>query len=123
MARYAGYGGRARSGARVDTGLPTAYVTGSLASFDPAPEDPARMLGTVAKRLFGSANDRFIKSLRNTVDAINALEPELEALSDAELLTRTDRLRERLNAGARRRACPERRSKENHPQLEKMWAR
>ena len=58
------------------------------------------MLGTVAKRLFGSANDRFIKSLGKTVGAINALEPELEGLSDAELRARTDRLRERLNEGA-----------------------
>ena len=58
------------------------------------------MLGTVAKRLFGSANDRFIKSLGKTVDAINALEPELEGLSDAELRARTDRFRERLNEGA-----------------------
>jgi preprotein translocase subunit SecA len=58
------------------------------------------MLGTVAKRLFGSANDRFIKSLGKTVDAINALEPELEALSDAELRARTDRFRARLNEGA-----------------------
>ena len=58
------------------------------------------MLGTVAKRLFGSANDRFIKSLGKTVDAINALEPELEGLSDAELRARTDRLRARLDEGA-----------------------
>ena len=58
------------------------------------------MLGTVARRLFGSANDRFIKSLRKTVEAINALEPQLEALSDAELRARTDRFRERLNEGA-----------------------
>jgi preprotein translocase subunit SecA len=58
------------------------------------------MLGTVARRLFGSANDRFIKSLRKTVEAINALEPELEGLSDAELRARTDRFRERLNQGA-----------------------
>ena len=58
------------------------------------------MLGTVAKRLFGSANDRFIKSLRKTVEAINALEPQLEALSDAELRARTDGFRERLNEGA-----------------------
>jgi preprotein translocase subunit SecA len=58
------------------------------------------MLGTVAKRFFGSANDRFIKSLGKTVSAINALEPELEGLSDAELRARTDRLRARLDEGA-----------------------
>ena len=54
------------------------------------------MIGGLAKRLFGSANDRVIKSLKKTVDAINALEPELEGLSDAELRARTDRFRERL---------------------------
>src|SRR5918996_1477558 len=58
------------------------------------------MLGTLAKRMFGSANERFIKSLRKTVDAINALEPELEGLSDAELRAGTDRFRERLDQGA-----------------------
>jgi preprotein translocase subunit SecA len=54
------------------------------------------MIGALAKRLFGSANDRVIKSLAKTVAAINALEPELEALSDADLRARTDRFRERL---------------------------
>jgi len=43
------------------------------------------MIGAFAKRLFGSANDRVIKSLQKTVDAVNALEPEVERLSDAEL--------------------------------------
>jgi hypothetical protein len=43
------------------------------------------MIGAFAKRLFGSANDRVVKSLSKTVDAVNALEPELEALSDVEL--------------------------------------
>ncbi len=57
------------------------------------------MIGALAKRLFGSANDRVIKSLKKTVDAINALEPELEGLSDGELRARTDRFRERLAAG------------------------
>jgi preprotein translocase subunit SecA len=57
------------------------------------------MIGALAKRLFGSANDRVIKSLKKTVDAINALEPELEGLSDAELRARTDRFRERLAGG------------------------
>ncbi len=57
------------------------------------------MIGALAKRLFGSANDRIVKSMRSRVDAINALEPELEALSDAELQARTDWFRERLAAG------------------------
>ena len=57
------------------------------------------MLGGIAKRLFGSANERIVKSLRKTVDAINAIEPELEGLNDADLRARTDWLRERLQAG------------------------
>ena len=57
------------------------------------------MIGAFAKKLFGSANDRVIKSLKKTVDAINALEPDLERLSDAELRARTDQFRERLAAG------------------------
>jgi len=57
------------------------------------------MIGALAKRLFGSANDRFVKTLRNRVDIISALEPELEALSDDELRARTDWLRGRLAEG------------------------
>ncbi len=57
------------------------------------------MLGALAKRVFGSANDRYIASLGPTVDAINALEPDLEALSDEELLARTETFKQRLAAG------------------------
>ena len=57
------------------------------------------MLEAIAKRLFGSANDRYVKDLHKYVDAINAVEPEMEALSDDELRGRTDIFRDRLNAG------------------------
>jgi len=57
------------------------------------------MFGAIAKKIFGSANDRFVKSLYNEVEAINALEPELEALSDDELKARTDWLTERRASG------------------------
>jgi preprotein translocase subunit SecA len=57
------------------------------------------MLGTLGKRLFGSANERYIRRMSGMVDEINALEPELEALSDAELTARTDWFRERLANG------------------------
>ena len=59
------------------------------------------MIGALAKRLFGTANERFLKSLRPTVQAINDKEPELEALSDAALRARTDTLKEQLANGAR----------------------
>ena len=57
------------------------------------------MFGSIARRIFGTANDRIIKGLSKTVDQVNALEPELEALSDEELRARTDAFRERLAAG------------------------
>ena len=57
------------------------------------------MLGAIAQQLFGTANERYLKGLQRQVDAINALEPELESLSDEELRRRTPWLRERL-AGA-----------------------
>ncbi|MFA7595405.1 MAG: preprotein translocase subunit SecA [Novosphingobium sp.] len=58
------------------------------------------MLGAVAKAVFGSSNDRYVKSLDKIVRVINALEPQIEALTDAELSAQTDKFREQLAAGA-----------------------
>jgi preprotein translocase subunit SecA len=49
--------------------------------------------------VFGSSNARYLKRLENSVAEINALEPEVEALSDDEIRARTDWLRGRLEAG------------------------
>ena len=57
------------------------------------------MLGTLARRLFGSANDRYVKSLGPIVSAINELEPQLEAMSDDELRERTQRFKQQLAEG------------------------
>ncbi len=57
------------------------------------------MLQNLAKRLFGSSNDRFVKTLYSGVAAINALEPDVEGLSDDDLIARTDWLRERIANG------------------------
>jgi preprotein translocase subunit SecA len=57
------------------------------------------MLGAVARKLFGSANDRRIRAYQPRVDAIAALEPELTGLTDAELRARTDAFRQELAAG------------------------
>ncbi len=57
------------------------------------------MFASLVRRLFGSANDRIIKAHRKTVALINAKEPELERLSDAELRARTDWFKERLAKG------------------------
>jgi len=57
------------------------------------------MLENLAKKLFGSANDRFVKTLHGKVQKINALEPQLQRLTDEELRGRTTWLRERYNGG------------------------
>ena len=57
------------------------------------------MIGAVARKLFGSSNDRRIRAYRPRVDEINALEPELEQLSDEALRARTDEFRKQLAAG------------------------
>ncbi len=51
-------------------------------------------------RIFGSRNDRVLKGLARQVQAANALEPELKALSDEQLRGRTDEFRARIAAGA-----------------------
>ena len=57
------------------------------------------MLGTIAKAIFGSANDRYVRSLDRTIATINALEPQIQALSDAELAAQTQKFREQLAEG------------------------
>ena len=57
------------------------------------------MIGGLARKLFGSANERRIKSYRPRVDEINTLEPELVALSDDALRARTDAFKQELSQG------------------------
>ncbi len=57
------------------------------------------MLGALARRLFGSANDRYVKSLGPIVSAVNELEPQLEAMSDDELRARTQQFKQQLADG------------------------
>ena len=57
------------------------------------------MFGALAKTVFGSANDRYIKSLEKTVALINALEPQLETFSDEELKAQTAKFRQQLAGG------------------------
>ena len=56
-------------------------------------------LGTLAKKVFGTPNDRKIKSVRPLVEKINALEAELQALSDQGLIDKTAELKARLQNG------------------------
>ena len=57
------------------------------------------MIGALARKFFGTSNDRRIKSYQPRVDAINALEPELVKLTDEQLKARTDDFRKQLAEG------------------------
>jgi len=54
----------------------------------------------IARRLFGSANDKRVKKFQPNVEAINALEPELQKLSDDQLRARTAEFRNQIAQGA-----------------------
>jgi preprotein translocase subunit SecA len=66
----------------------------------PEIEKDDAMIGAVARKLFGSSNERRIRSYRPRVEAINALEKELEALSDEALRARSDDFKKQLAKGA-----------------------
>ena len=57
------------------------------------------MLNKIARTLFGSANDRFVKKQFKIVDKINALEPDFIKLTDDELKAKTDEFRRRIKEG------------------------
>ncbi|WBU53395.1 preprotein translocase subunit SecA [Paracoccus sp. SCSIO 75233] len=56
-------------------------------------------LGNIAKKVFGTPNDRKVKSVRPLVTKINNLEPEAEARSDEELIAKTRELQDRFQKG------------------------
>jgi len=58
------------------------------------------MLQSIAQRFFGSANDREVKRLQGIVAQINALEPDVEKLTDDQLRARTDEFRRKYQDGA-----------------------
>ena len=55
--------------------------------------------GGLARKLFGSANERRIRSYKSSVEAVNALEDKIKGLSDAELAAKTVEFRQQLAAG------------------------
>src|SRR5262245_56731431 len=57
------------------------------------------MIGVLARKLFGSANDRRVRKYQPRVDAINALEKKLVGLSDEALRARTDAFRKQVADG------------------------
>ena len=57
------------------------------------------MLGTLAKKIFGTPNNRKVKAVWPTVQKINALEPQFQAMSDEELVAKTHELQKRAQDG------------------------
>jgi preprotein translocase subunit SecA len=56
-------------------------------------------LGTLARKVFGTPNDRKVKSVRPLVAQINALEPQFAALSDEDMIAKTAEFKERVAKG------------------------
>ncbi len=56
-------------------------------------------IGSLAKKVFGTPNDRAVKATRPVIARINALEPEFAALSDAAIKERTESLAKRAMSG------------------------
>jgi preprotein translocase subunit SecA len=56
-------------------------------------------LGSIARKMFGTPNDRMVKSVRPLVAKINALEPEFAALSDEGIIAKTDEFKKRVQEG------------------------
>lgn len=59
------------------------------------------MIAALAKSIFGSANDRYVRGLGKYVDAVNAFEPTISAMTDEELRGQTDLFRRRLDDGVK----------------------
>ena len=57
------------------------------------------MLNSLLTRVFGSRNDRLLRQLQRSVLKINALEPQMEKLSDAELQAKTAEFQKRIADG------------------------
>ena len=57
------------------------------------------MLNTLMKKMFGSRNERTLRRMEKTVLSINALEPQMQILTDEQLAAKTDQFKARFTAG------------------------
>ena len=64
-----------------------------------APRNPERMASNILTKIFGSRNERLLKTYRKTIEQINALETDYEKLSDDELRQKTQDLKQRVSNG------------------------
>ena len=63
------------------------------------------MFGGIAKAIFGSSNDRYVKSLRKIVEKVNAFEPDLETMTDEGLREQTQHALRAAHAAEQARAA------------------
>ncbi len=59
------------------------------------------MIAALAKSIFGSANDRYVRGLGKYVDAVNGFEPTISTLTDDELRGQTEKFRQMLDSGTK----------------------
>ena len=57
------------------------------------------MASNILTKIFGSRNDRLLKTYRKTIERINALEPQYEKLDDGQLVAKTEEFKGRVAAG------------------------
>jgi hypothetical protein len=95
------YNRRARKGAR----RPFSFLRERTARrrIETRPKNQNRpqptMLNSLLTRVFGSRNERLLRQLQRSVNKINALEAEMQKLSDAELQAKTPEFQQRVQAG------------------------
>jgi len=68
------------------------------------------MFNRLLTSVFGSRNERLLRQLNGIVKKINALEPQMQALSDADLQAKTPEFQQRIAKGDRWTSCCRRRS-------------
>merc|ERR1712137_744567 len=97
-----GNAGRGVSASESAVGEPTKILSVPLSGLEFCRPDQLVLpdMLSVARKIFGSVNDRKLKPLRARVNRINALEPMMEALSDEALKGKTEEFRKRLADGA-----------------------
>ena len=64
------------------------------------------IFGALARKVFGTRNQRMVNRYLRVVSAVNKLEPSIRALSDAQLLARTAEFRQRISGGEQPIALP-----------------
>ncbi len=57
------------------------------------------MIGGLARKIFGTTNERVVRAYRSQIEAVNGFEPAMQALSDEQLRASTDEFRTKLKNG------------------------